>query len=356
MRLFASISVVLLLATSAGAGSVRLRERATIEPGQAITLGAIATLDGEDATSLASTVVRPASAASNSAGWVEVDVNAVKQALRDAGAPTGRLAFSGRACTVRVRREAPPEPEAPAIAAPVIAAPQPGTIHESILRTLGSLYGVSSADLRATFSPDDAALLKMSAQGASRRVIVSPSSTPGASRAVMQVRVVDDGAIVQSRTIAADIELRRRVMVVGAAGVKRGQTLAPEALTNEERWVAPASSEPLESLEGFEGASARTRLEPGTVVRAEHLDTPIIVKRNELLTVYTVSAGFEVRTRARARTDARRGDVIEMRVEGSKRSFMARIDGPGLAVADLSAAPPVRASKDHRHDTQGEDS
>ena len=69
------------------------------------------------------------------------------------------------------------------------------------------------------------------------------------------------------------------------------------------------------------------------MLRADGLQSAIIIKRNELVTVFSVTDGFEIKTTARARSEARLGDVIELRTEGSKRGFRGRVDGAGRVVA-----------------------
>jgi flagella basal body P-ring formation protein FlgA len=232
------------------------------------------------------------------------------------------------------------EPESAATPAPV--ATKGPTIRGEVLASLAERYGVAADELRATFEATDAEFLATPTSGA--RIVVSPASSTDAARAVVQVRVVQGSSIKASRAIRADIELLRDVLVLRTP-LKKHEAITAGVFDSERRWVAPSSGDVIASLDGLEGSLARTRVAVGTVLRREHLESPIIVKRNELVTIYTVSNGFEIRTKARARVDARIGDVLEFRSEGSKRSFMARIDGPGVAVAEMEAQPTSGAER-----------
>lgn len=343
-----TIIIALLLCTVADAGTIRLRDGVVVEPGEPVTLGCVAKLEGADATGLAAMQIRAADAPMPACGWLEIDVAAVRRALDESGVAMGRLAVSGRSCTVRVRAEAPVE--APALVeAPAQIVTKGPTIRTEVIAALAERYGVAVDELRATFeAPDEEFLSTPSGAG---RIVVSPTSTPGAARAVAQVRVVSGASIKASRTIRADIEVLRDVLVLKSP-LRSREAITAGSFDSERRWVAPSSGDVISSFDGLEGSLARTRVAAGTVLRREHLESPVVMKRNELVTVYMVSSGFEIRTRARARADARIGDVLEFRAEGSKRSFMARVDGPGVAVAEGPTQTVADADRQVKEDSR----
>lgn len=346
----ALLAVVCLLGSgSANAGTVRLRASAVFEPEAPITLASIAHLEGEDALAHGSVVIAAsASAFVGERSWADVTTEDVRGALRNAGVRLSGLALGGRACTIRLDRALnEPEPEADAPKAEsqdepiVVPIDGPATVRVQAARALAGLLGVEPERLRLRFAPGDAAFLDERRDR--RRIIVQPTSTGGSHRLSLAVRVMEADRIVDSRTIRVDAEVRRRVVIVQSP-VKRKDAIDAASLAEAEMWIELGGGEPVESIEAAAGSLARTRLEAGTILRRGHLESAVIVRRNELVTVYAVRGGIEVKSRARARADAREGDVIEFRAEGSKQSFTARVTGAGVAVLDmdLGARPEVQ--------------
>jgi flagella basal body P-ring formation protein FlgA len=199
---------------------------------------------------------------------------------------------------------------------------------------------VEPSGLRATFEAPDRAALSRPLSSAT--LIIQPVSSDASATAVVQVRLVNDGSIIEARTVHAQVEVERQVLVTRRM-IAAKRAIGPEDLAPEQRWVAPATASPFASVQDAVGAFVRTRLEPGTVLRPDHVLSPIAVKRNELVTVYSVSDGFEIKVQARAKTDARVGEVIEFRTERSKSWFRARVDGPGVAVVVMDVETPGAA-------------
>lgn len=343
MKRFPAFFLCLLaLSASASAGAVRLRTAASVDPGVPITLGDISSLEGADAEALKGLTIL-ADPATKSAGraWVIVTVADVKRALEASNARMSALTLGGSGCTVRFG--APPKPATEkADAAPAAHQPEPvdlagpPTVRKHAAESLAALIGVEPTDLRLLFDSSDADFLDQPRFGV--RVIVQPETSPGSGRAVLACRILDGDRLLESRAIRADAEARRRAVVVQQL-VKRKDEVLASALAEQEMWLPASSGRPIASIDEIKGALARTRLEPGAVLRAEHLETPVIVRRNELVSIHALRGGFEVQTRARARADARRGEIIAFRPEGSKKEFTARVEGPGLAVIDLDGDP-----------------
>lgn len=342
MKLITAILLMCTFAAPAIAGSIRLRTAAAVEPGQPIRLGDVATLEGDNALALAAiTLVEDIAKASAGRAWVQVTIADVRHALDDYGARMSALTLSGSGCTVRIAgapQQQPDEskPRAPSPRAESVELDGPPTVRRHAARTLAALMNVEPADLRMLFDSADAEFLDQPRPGAAR-IVVQPQSTANSGRAVLACRILDGDRIIDSRTIRVDSEARRQVVVVQEM-VKRKDEVPSASLVAQEMWLPASSGRPIASIQDAAGSIARTRLEPGTVLRAEHLETPIVVKRNELVSVHAVRAGFEVQTRARARADARRGDLIAFRLEGSKKEFTARVEGPGVAVIDMDGA------------------
>ena len=91
---------------------------------------------------------------------------------------------------------------------------------------------------------------------------------------------------------------------------------------------------------------------PGAALRDDSVVKPVLIRRGELATVHAMSGSVLVKTPARAISDGREGEMIEFRLEKSKKTFTARVDGKGRAVLVVNqpdardGAAPGRAASD----------
>lgn len=339
MRLPCTILVLLLATSVAIADSVRLRGSASVEAGRAITVGDVAELEGDRASAFADAVlVTDPALRSMGRGWVEVGVDEVRAALSASGARPARLAVSGRVCVVRLLEPVHTEPDdeeptndSAAAEAASIDPNGAATVAAEIGRVLAEVLGVDWRAMRVRFDNEDRAFVQSSVVG--RKTSVTPLSSAG-TRMVVSVRIFVGASLVEQRTVGAEVEVHKPVVVI-RRDVARKRAIGAEDLSLVEMWVAPGGSPPVGSIGEATGAVARTRLDAGTVLRVSEIEPPIAVRRGELATVHCLRGGVVLQTRARARRDGRVGEVIEFRVDGSSRAFPARINGPGVAVANL---------------------
>lgn len=349
MRALRSIPVwILLLAATAQAGSIRLRPSSTAEAGQPVRLADVAVLEGADAERTRDTIII-ADPSSKLAGraWLIVSIADVRRALEASEARLSSLALSGRECVVRfdVAKAVTPErsQEPPPAAGPeTVDLGGPPTVRKQIASALASHVGVEPTDLRLLFESADAEFLDAPRHGV--EVIAQPRTTSASSRAVLSCRVLDGDRMIDSRTIRADVEVRRLAIVV-QENIRRKDEIPPAALAEQEMWMPLSAGRPLGTIDEAEGALARTRLSAGTVLMAEHLETPVVVKKNELVTVHAVRGGIEIQMRARARADARRGEIVQFRGERSTHEFPARVERAGVAVMTDGSADSERAEE-----------
>ena len=117
-------------------------------------------------------------------------------------------------------------------------------------------------------------------------------------------------------------------LVLSACGGSRVPVTESRAVTG------PA---PVESIEEATGSVVRRRLAAGTMLRVNELESPVLIERGDLITIHCISGGIVVKTKARARTAGRDGEMIELMMDGSRKSFRARVVGPGRAVMNLDA-------------------
>ena len=149
---------------------------------------------------------------------------------------------------------------------------------------------------------------------------IAPPPVP----AIVAIRPIGRGDVVK----AADIELR----MVDANPKAFGQHVLAG------------------SVEKLIGMEARQALQAGDIVFTDSVQSPIVVRRGETITVISQSGGIRVRTTGRALRDASRGDLVEVEALGSKQKYDARVVGTREAVV-YSAARPDSPEPPKRLDT-----
>jgi flagella basal body P-ring formation protein FlgA len=153
------------------------------------------------------------------------------------------------------------------------------------------------------------------------RVPVTADIAEPAAPVVVAVRPVGRGSIVT----AADIEVRM---------------LEPTTKTTGKRAV-------FDSIERMIGMEVRQALREGEVVFADQLQSPIVIKRGELVTISSQTSGIRVRTSARAMQDGSTGDLIQVESLESKQQFNVRVTGLREAAILAVARPSDPPSTEH---------
>lgn len=81
------------------------------------------------------------------------------------------------------------------------------------------------------------------------------------------------------------------------------------------------------SLDEVIGQQARRALVEGQPIKQDDVQSPLLVRRGDAVTVFARSAGIEVRTQGRAQEEGSKGDVIVIESLLNRERFMGRICG-----------------------------
>ncbi|QOJ01777.1 MAG: flagellar basal body P-ring formation protein FlgA [Phycisphaeraceae bacterium] len=339
-RPLAILAQLLLALTAVAQDAVVLRPDARLDPAQPIRLRDVADLRGPAAVALADTLVWEAWAAAVApdTGLALLDAARVKKALdAAAGASASRLTFRGSACLIRPISAAPEPSPRDAPSGPAGDAPDGPTLKDLIAPRLAVALGVDEQDLRLTFDPASAALLATPITG--RTTDLHPAGM--SDRVPMTARVFEGDRLVASGTVRVGVEVKRTVAVARRT-LTRGQTIGPDDVSAEDRWVGPAAA--LASPADAEGSAVKNRLTAGQPIASGDLEPAVVVRKGDLVAVTCLAGAVSLRTTARAASDARTGEVIRFEaLDDRKRSFRARVSGPGRAVATTAGAeePPA---------------
>jgi flagella basal body P-ring formation protein FlgA len=331
-RLKIAVALVLALCANVGAQDrISLRPAASIS-GNVVRLGDVADVQGPAMLAEVVIVKDLRSELGQGGEAATIDLARVRSALEKV--PTvnwGRLTLSGVPCRVKAATmEAPGStPERELDASPDEAAP---TLRDQVVSWLAHAFACSPEDLRVTFDDAQSEALDASVVG----LATSIRSLGSSDKLSLAMTTYRGDVITNSLTIRVAPLIRREV-AVASRRIARGEPLTSDVLRTDEQWVPP-SVVPIDAR-SLHGVIARTRIDAGTIIRHEHIDQPIVIKKGEIVTVDCVSGGIVVRAMARAMSAARDGEIIAFQYLESKRSFNARANGPGRAVIVVDGEP-----------------
>lgn len=357
-RLIMAVVLAFAAASTHAQTTVALRTSARLADGaQEVRLSDIADLSGPEADALGAVVVVPAPETGRD-GWLTVRISDVRAALgRVADINWGKVSLRGGDCTLRVR-----DPVAPAArtSTPVDrkgpdSKPQPvdmggpATIRTTLAARLASAYGVTIDRLRLGFEPADDAVLDSLIAG--RTIDIDPGASPGSARVPVTVGVYDGDRLVLSQTVQVDVRVNRPT-VLAAATVERGRVIDADDVSVVEQWTSPSLT-PAPSRDEVVGSVAQNRLAAGQPIGSDDVAPPVACKRGDMVFVHCLSGSVIVKMKARALAQARDGECVQLKVEGSDEPFTARMCGKGRAVlvATPAAAPPVTRASDSASET-----
>ncbi len=303
---------------------VEMRSTARVAVGDPVTVGDVAQVTGEGAQEAAGVVL--IERAEGGAGWMEIGIEQVRDALRAHGVRESALSLRGSSCGVlalgpRIRVESTAVERKP-VTKPARAE---GTVREEVERVLGEAFGVPAGDLRITFDRRAIAFVDQARRGRS----VLARVTGLGDRPSVRVRLFEGDRTIDERTVRCEVRIRRRVLVAGR-DIQRGETLNPSHVRVLDQWLRPTTRPA--PIEGFSGQVAARSIREGRVIEEHAIEAPILIKRGDLCTLSCVSGTILIEVQqVRARGDGREGDIIEFETR-DRRRIRARVDGPLRAI------------------------
>lgn len=340
-------AAAVLAAFSARADEVVLRATARIAPGADATLADIADLSGPKAEALGDTVIIPASELG--AGWIAVPVDRVRAALdARAGIAWGLLSLRGSECSVS---SIAPKKSTTVAQKPTGPAGESAdglgtaTVKGFIAARIAAALGVEPAKLRLAFDTRDTDLLSMATTGRTIEARITGSS----DRVPVRVSIFEGEKLLSSRSMNVAALVQRQIAIV-THDVRRGQILSADDVSREERWIGPelACVAPDDAI----GNAAKAALDAGQIVTVNDIQSPVAIKRGDLVTVTSISGGVLVRATARARSGATVGELVDLETlepdRKHRRTFTARACGRGQAVVSAEVQAVGSPEEDHR--------
>jgi flagella basal body P-ring formation protein FlgA len=336
-------AAVLTIGIAARGDTIRLHAQAEA-PGPQVRLAEVAHLEGPLAKRFADTVV---GSFAGEATQLQLSMGELRQVLGEHGINWGLVTLRGFAnCRVHRTGAGESSPDAPPARTPGDAAAisnveveinldSASTLRGLVVARLAELTGATASDLRVTFSERDEALLQ---QGAliDRFEIESPASR-FVGRVPLTIRRYRGDRVAETLQVAAQVE-RRALVIVATRSISRGERFSADAVAVREVFLRDDRGEPIRDLKLVVGQIASAQLREGAVLYPSMIETPLMVRRGELVTVRCISGGLVVRTVARAGGDGRLDEVIEVRNETTRQTFAATVTGVREATIHLDPA------------------
>jgi flagella basal body P-ring formation protein FlgA len=82
------------------------------------------------------------------------------------------------------------------------------------------------------------------------------------------------------------------------------------------------------SFEEAVGKQATKMIAEGKVLTPDAVQSPLMVRKNDVVTVYAKTAGIRIHITARAKDDGSLGDLVTVESMSDRKSFTARVSGP----------------------------
>jgi flagella basal body P-ring formation protein FlgA len=144
--------------------------------------------------------------------------------------------------------------------------------------------------------------------------------------------------------VYADVTPAAVPVVVAVQPIARGALITAadvELQTIESVPSATSRRAPVTSLAQLIGMEARQPISVGDVVFTDRVQSPVLVKRGEVITVVSQGGGIRVSTTARARQDGARGELVQVESLETRERFDARVIGHRQAAVFASTSIPA---------------
>jgi flagella basal body P-ring formation protein FlgA len=142
--------------------------------------------------------------------------------------------------------------------------------------------------------------------------------------------------------VYAEVTPKAVPVVVAIESIPRGAVITAAHIEMQMVERMPKANDrrlPIDAVEKLIGMEARQSIQAGAVVFSDQVQSPIMVKRGELITISSEAGGIRVRTTVRALQDKSKGQLVQVEALNTKERFDARVTGPQTAAIMTIASP-----------------
>ena len=139
-------------------------------------------------------------------------------------------------------------------------------------------------------------------------------------------------------TLTADVSLPP-MLVVATHSMGRGVIIHPGDVRLQAGQPNEGKARIFQSVEEVIGCETAKQVAEGQILDDQTVRPQLLVRRNEIVTIYSRTAGIQVRVTARAREDGAMGDLVTIESLAQRETYFARVVGPQTAEVYAHAIP-----------------
>jgi len=334
--------VILAAATPAARAGTTIEIQSDVAvAGATVRLGDIALVEGASSDRIVSLVICPSPLVGDS---LLLDRRRIRRRLlANLGTADFRLA-GAETCTVRRVAESRPVP--PKSETPVVKNGPTQSLKMLLSRTIRERIDLPATSYRVQFDQRDAADLSLIDDIRTFKLFNGPNERAIGS-GTFRVEVCLRQAPAK---VVRTLYVRYRVVhlanvVVAARDIRSGEVLSRRDVRLEQREFRTDKVRWLRTLNDAVGATVRSALGVGQMVRPDDLTRTFYVRRGESVTVHLMGRGFSMKTRSRALESGELGSTIAVQGTGGKGRFYARVIDVRTVEVRLSGAPEAPQQK-----------
>jgi len=151
---------------------------------------------------------------------------------------------------------------------------------------------------------------------------------------ILALHLFVDGEPVRKLWVNATISVLADV-IVAARPLGKHQYIRMEDMSVERRDLATIGSEPLARLEDVLGNRTTRMIYPNTVLQADMIALPPLVKRGDIVKIVATAGAMTITATGRVKEQGGKGDVVRVMNTDSQRVILARVIGPGAVKVEF---------------------
>lgn len=334
--------VILATVTPAARGGITVEIQSDVAVTKAtVCLGDIALVEGAASDGIGSLVICPSPLVGDR---LSVDHRRIRRRLL-ANLPAADFQLAG-AETCTVTRVAESRPVPPRSETPVVKNGPTQSLKMLLSQTIRERIDLPPTEYRVQFDQRDADDLSLTDDIRIFKLFNGPNDGAiGSGTFRIEVCLRQAPA-----NVVRTLYVRYRVVhlanvVVATRDIRPGEVLSRRDVRLEQREFRTDKVRWLRTLNDAVGATARSALGVGQMVRPDDLARTFYVRRGESVTVHLIGRGFSMKTRSRALESGELGSTIAVQGADGKGRFYARVIDARTVEVRLSGAPEAPQQK-----------
>ncbi|MBL4699843.1 MAG: flagellar basal body P-ring formation protein FlgA, partial [Phycisphaeraceae bacterium] len=313
---------------AASVDRVQLKSSATSDD-NLIQLREIAYLTGDTAQKLGGSVVVELK---GSQAQTRITLRMVNKHLSGMGVNWGRLNLTGAAnCQVQIGDPVSVMTQTTVVSNPnkTITTDDALTVEKQVENFLLQYTGYSDQELVVKYSSVDKRQLQSPALMDRFEIQVIGSAKLG--RLPLTIGRWRGSTLVSQTRVTAKVSYKT-LALVAINNIRRGDQFGPGDLQVQEVELHSDHAKPLRKLSEVVGLIASRSIRKKQTLLVDDVRPALVIRRGQMVSIRTIVGGMVIRTTARAMADAAMDQMIQLKNERSRESFMARVIGPRAAV------------------------